>query len=286
VDQRTTWDSEYVAGDAAAWQAIGDVEKLFQKDKYLREQDVPVPDFFICGAAKSGTTSLFNYVGQHPAIYTPERKEPGYFSALRPLQSPYQYRKLFDDASKRHKAGEASGAYLTSPDSAPRISEVVPDAKIVIMLRNPAERAFSLYQWMVKEGYEWAPTFDRALQLEGARCGSVSFVRDNSEYYYNFLYRTSGCYAQQVKRFLKAFDREQVRFLVFDNFVSSPVPCTKEVFRFLEVDDKIELSTPVRNRGKGVRSSRLQFWLRQYGRPISMKIPSGLRFFEKSDEVE
>jgi hypothetical protein len=135
---------------------------------------------------------------------------------------------------------------------------------------------------MAKEGHEWVPTFERALRLEEERRGNISYVRENPEYYYNFLYRTTGHYAHQVGRFLEAFDREQVRFLIFEDFVSSPALCTKEIFRFLEIDDTIELNTPVRNEGKSVRSASLQFWLRQRARSASRKIPLGLRIVRKA----
>jgi hypothetical protein len=274
--------STLVQANTVAWRVIPNTGELEKKDEKLREQNSRLPDFFICGAAKSGTTSLFNYLGQHSSIFAPEQKEPGYFSALRPLESPYRYGQLFKEAGEHQYTVEASGAYLTSPDSALRISKAVPQAKIIIMLRNPADRAFSLYQWMIKEGYEWAPTFKDALRMEEDRRNSVSFVKENPEYFYNFLYRTSGCYARQVERFLETFDREQMRFLIFDDFVSSPASCTRKIFRFLGIDDTIKLNTPVRNEGRSAHSAPLQFWIRQRARPILRKIPLGLRIMRKA----
>lgn len=282
IASRISEPSTLVRADTAVWQVIPNTGELETKDEKLREQNSRLPDFFICGAAKSGTTSLFNYLGQHSSIFTPEQKEPGYFSALRPLESPYRYGQLFKEAGEHQYTGEASGAYLTSPDSALRISKAVPQAKIIIMLRNPADRAFSLYQWMIEEGYEWAPTFKDALRMEEDRRNSVSFVKENPEYFYNFLYRTSGCYARQVERFLETFDWEQVRFLIFDDFVSSPASCTRKIFRFLGIDDTIKLNTPVRNEGRNVHSAPLQFWLRQRAKPILRKIPLGLRIMRKA----
>lgn len=268
--------------DTVVWKYTPTLKELIEKDQKIRDHKISRPDFFICGAAKSGTTSLFNYLGQHPSIFTSAWKEPGYFSALRPMKSPHRYGQLFDEAETGQLIGEASGAYLTSPDSALRISEAVPEAKIIIMLRNPADRAFSLYNWMAKEGYEWVPTFERALRLEEKRRDSVSFVKNNPEYYYNFLYHTTGCYTRQIERFLNAFDREHLRFLIFDDFVESPVSCTKEIFRFLEVDESIKIRTPVRNKGKSVYSVPLQFWLRHRARPVSRKIPLGIRLVRKA----
>jgi hypothetical protein len=252
-------------GETEVWKVIDELGSLLEKDRRLVDSDSRSPDFFICGAAKSGTTSLFNYLGQHPQIFTPKWKEPGYFSALRPLKSPAQYACLFEEAEESQIVGEASGAYLTSPDSAARIAQVAPQAKIIIMLRNPAERAFSLYRWMTCEGYEWIPTFHRALQEESRRRGNVDFIKSNPEYYYNFLYRTTGCYAPQIAHFLDYFGREQVRFFIFEDFAEHPGAYTKKAFRFLGLRDSIAVETPVRNRGKDVLSVRLQYWLRQKG---------------------
>lgn len=264
--------------DAVVWEVIGSIDSLLEKDRRL--QEACTPGFFICGAAKAGTTSLFNYLGQHPSIFTPERKEPGYFSALRPLRSPDRYERLFDGARKGQLIGEASGSYLTSPDCAQRIAHVSPQAKIIIMLRNPADRAFSLYRWMTREGYEWISSFEQALEKEGERRGSRSFIENNPEYYYNYLYYTSGRYAHQVERFLDYFDRSQVRFVLFDEFIESPSVHTKNVIRFLGLDDSFSPRTPVRNKGRDTLAASLQYWLCQNAPSYLKLLPGGLRVAE------
>jgi hypothetical protein len=131
-----------------------DLASQIAKDQVLIDESVRTPDFFICGAAKSGTTSLWNYLVQHPGIYEAQDKEPSYFSALHPLYpSARQYGRLYGDAREDQLVGDASVAYLTSPDSAFRICRVVPNAKIIIVLRDPTERAFSLYRHMVWHGF-------------------------------------------------------------------------------------------------------------------------------------
>ena len=233
------------------------------------------PDFFICGAAKSGTTSLWRYLQQHPEVFMPRteaNKEPGYFSRFRPLNDRQQYVDLFRDASEHQLVGEASGAYLTSPDSASRIAEAVPDAKIIIMLRNPADRAYSLYEWMAKEGYEYACTFEEALRLEETRrYNNPEFRDENPEYYFNYLYFHSGLYAKQVERYVKKFGCSQLLFIVFEQFISDTLHCTKKAFRFLGVEESCKPSMDVHNKGKSVWSPPLQFALRTYFEPIMRK---------------
>lgn len=226
------------------------------------------PDFFICGAAKSGTTSLWQYLQQHPSIYLPpeiENKEPGYFSSLRPLNDIHSYLSLFENADKSQVTGEASGAYLTSPDSAKWISTAVPDAKIIIMLRNPADRAYSLYKWMTAAGYEFITTFEEALEIESKnRINNERFKSNNPEYYYNYLYFHSGLYSNQVKRYLDYFPRNQLHFIIFEEFLENTPEEVNKVYRFLGVEDRLEPGIKVYNKGVGVRSVKLQFVLKQY----------------------
>lgn len=227
-----------------------DLDLQVASDQVLTDPSVRTPDFFICGAAKAATTSLWNYLVQHPAIYAAPEKEPSYFSALHPLcPSPDQYARLYEHAPDDQLAGDASVAYLTSPDSAERIYRVVPDAKIIIMLRDPSKRAFSLYRHMVWHGFERAASFPEALQLEDERVDDLSFVRSNPEYYYNFLYFRSGLYSGQIRRYLQRFPREQIQFVLFDQFVQNTRACLRDVYEFLDVDTGFSPRLDVHNSG-------------------------------------
>lgn len=267
--------------DSEVWRFIGDINALLEKDQKLSIPGYRSPDFLICGAAKAGTTSLFHYLSQHPSIYTPFAKEPGYFSALRTYaQSPEKYASLFEQAGQNQKVGEASTAYLTSPDSALRIASAVPEARIIVMLRNPADRAFSHYRWMTREGWEYAPSFQEALRLEQKRrVGNPAFVRDNPEYYYNYLYFRSGLYCQYIERYLDAFPADQIHFMLFEEFVQSPVDHAQAVYRFLGVDDTFQPKIKVHNKGRDVWSPRFQYFIRQKLRPAmnTVSFPSRVR---------
>ncbi|WP_251965224.1 sulfotransferase family protein [Salinibacter ruber] len=256
----------------------GSLTSLFEKDDSLRDGQGQIPNFFICGAAKSGTTSLFNYLGQHPHIFVPELKEPGYFSLLRPIQEPSDYLELFDKANGTKRIGEASGAYLTSPDSAHRIANVQPGAKIIIMLRNPAERAFSLYRHMTRHGQEWVSSFQKAVHKEKERYRNRKFILNNPEYYYNFLYSISGIYSVQIKRYIKNFEVDNIKFIIFEDFVEAPSAHTRDVFRFLGLDASVPVETPVHNKGQDIYSPRLQYFLSQkYRKSFLSELPAGLR---------
>ena len=225
------------------------MEELEEKDRKLASGTIP--DVFICGAAKSATTSLWNYLVQHPRVYKSSQKEPGYFSALRPMRSPETYATLYRGAGSNQITVDASSAYVTSPDSAERIRNACSGAKIIIMLRNPAHRAFSLYRHMVWHGFEYASTFEEALHLEEERTRSEEFLHRNPEYYYNFLYYRSGKYSEQVERYLDHFPEKQILFLRFRDFVSETEQVMETVFRFLGIDVSFQPQKEIYNSGRG-----------------------------------
>lgn len=225
------------------------------------------PNLFIAGAAKSGTTTLWNYFKNHPQVYVPESridKEPGYFSDLANIGklSLKSYLKLFKNAKAKHKyVGEASHAYLTDPASARRLHKFNPRSKIIIILRNPADRAYSLYNWMRQEGYEWAGSFERALKLENWRKEKELSDPLHPSYYYNYMYFHSGLYSKQVERFINLFGREQVLVLGFFELKSEPEKTLKKICDFLDVDPILELPAIV-NPSKKAYSAKLQYILR------------------------
>ena len=226
---------------------------------------VNLPNFFIVGAAKAGTSSLWRYVNQHPDIFMPKdfyHKEPSYFVSHYGMSSFQEYRSLFRGATQ-DAVGEASTAYLTCEHSAQAIASHVPDAKIIVMLRNPARRAYSLYNWMAQEGYEYALSFDRALRLEEKRWQSSTFRRNNPQYFWNYMYFRSGCYAPQVQRYLDVFGKENVRILLFEDFINDAHVYCSEVFSFLGVDPTFQPNTAVHNPSKYTPFPPLQVFLRR-----------------------
>lgn len=213
-----------------------------------------LPNFLIIGAAKSGTTALFNYLGQHPEIYPSSHKEPNYFAFANqevnfqgPGDDAYNrscvtnlksYERLFDPVQSRHRAwGEASTIYLYHPSTAERIYNLIPDAKIIAILRNPIGRAYSSYQHLVRDGYETL-SFEEALDQEEAR------RQANWQHLYH--YTRQSIYAPQLQPYLDLFPREQLRIYLYDDFRDSPQSILKDVYQFLEVDDTVEIDTEQR----------------------------------------
>lgn len=209
-----------------------------------------IPDFFVVGAARSGTTSMWQYLRQHPQLFLPAEfadKEPSFFCSGYGLRNPGKYCALFAEARPEQLIGECSTPYLTSPESARRIRQSVPEARIVIILRNPADRAASLHGWMHEHGYESIARFEDALAAEATRQRDPHFRRNHGQYFYNFLYYHSGLYARQVKRYFRVFGRERVQVQIFEEMLAAPAEAVRRVFSFLGVDPNFDPVIEIHN---------------------------------------
>lgn len=208
------------------------------------------PNFFIVGAAKAGTTSLWMYLKQHPEIFLSADKEPSFFCNTYGYNNFEKYLQLFKDAVKYKAIGEASHAYLTSPESATWIRKEIPNAKIIIVLRNPADRAYSLYRWMANHGYEWLYPFEKALEAESERERDLSFHKGNPQYFHNYMYFKSGLYFEQVSRYYKNFPSEQIKVILLDDLRQKPVDTTQSIYEFLGVGNEFVPTIGVHNKAE------------------------------------
>ena len=216
------------------------------------------------GAARSGTSSLWQYLKGNEEVFMPVDelyKEPCYFS-FNESMGLKNYLNIFVAANEDQKiVGEASTAYLTDPSSAGKIFEFNANAKIIIMLRNPAERAYSLYNWMVQDGYEYAGSFEKALMLENQRINKKIPNYFEPQYYYNYLYFNSGLYYEQVQRYIDLFGNN-VLVIKFDDFKSDLYRSYKDICLFLSIKPN-HLDLEVHNISIDVYSPKLQFLLRK-----------------------
>jgi hypothetical protein len=255
-----------------------------------RSDHMPLPNFLIIGAQKSGTTALYHYLKQHPQIYMSPVKEP-YFFALeneelnfrgpRDLEILSQmvvtdfgaYCELFRNVSNEMAVGEASAGYLHSPKALERIRRYAPDAKLIAVLRDPAERAYSSFLHMVRDGREPLGDFERALQAEETR------IRDNWGPIWH--YKQKGFYYGQLKRYFEAFGRDQVKVYLYEDLKGDPLGMLQDTFRYLAVDDAFVPDMSLRHNISGVPKNRaLHSFLR---RPHPVKsaaklfVPEGVR---------
>jgi hypothetical protein len=194
------------------------------------------PNFFIVGAPKAGTTSLYEYLNKVPSVYMSPVKEPFYFlpsSSLIPagirIRDRKKYLDLFRDAAGYTAIGEASPAYLLDPESPQLIRSAVPNAKIIIMLRHPVERAFSHYLMNLHFGESLS--FIDALKWEIANPSSKFLVGG-----FGRRYIAQGLYSANVKRYFDTFGEENVKVLIFEEFMQDTKRALYEVLKFLNVD--------------------------------------------------
>jgi hypothetical protein len=195
-----------------------------------------LPDFFIVGAPKSGTSSLHSYLSQHPSIFMSEPKEPHFFYSGgldRPAHdgtSLEEYLALFKGAPEHAWAGEASTSYLYSESAAREIKRLRPDARIMMVLRNPVDRAYSQYWNHVRDGIE-PLSFEEALEDETGR------VEEGK--WHGFHYLRVGKYAAQVERYLETFGEGSVRVYLFEDLTRDAEGVCRGAFAFLDVDPNL-----------------------------------------------
>jgi hypothetical protein len=269
-----------------------------------------LPNFFIVGAPKAGTTSLYHYLDQHPQIYMSAIKEPHYFAPevhpancepefarailkgrpelQRFLAGPMvakrhdgiierweDYPRLFANAGEARAMGEGSVCYLWSPSAASRIAEKIPQARIIILLRDPAERAYSQYlqgagagliRWSLREH------IDRSLKAERASGGAPAKIG----VYHPFL--SLGLYHDQVRRYQEQFG-DRVWIGLQEEFRRDAAGFLRQVFTFLNVDPSFVPKTKERHLQRAGVHSPLVGWLKQAGvwRAAAKLMPRSLR---------
>jgi hypothetical protein len=224
------------------------------------------PNFFLVGAARAGTTSLWQYLRDHPEIHMPSGlpgKEPSFFCDLTPpwataYRTYDEYLTLFTRAGRCPAVGDASTNYLVSPESPRRIHERYPEGRIIVILRNPVQRAYSLYRFLCFWGLESATTFEKALERENDRFENERFKRQMELLYFAFLYVNSGLYSAQLERYFALFPRDRIFVVLYDDLKKDPRGTTRELYRFLSVNAEFEPDVAVHNASGFPLSVRVQ----------------------------
>lgn len=197
-----------------------------------------LPNFFIVGAPKCGTTALFQYLEQHPDVFMSAAKEPHYFAtdlkAPMYVQDTDRYVALFSDWAGEKAVGEASPLYLYSENMAAGIAAYKPDAKVIVMLRNPVDTAYSLHSGLVANGREDLKDFGAALAAETGRKDGSTPARQAvppSVVHYREVVR----YDVQLKRLYDHLAPENVMVIFYEDFRSDTLSVVRQVQEFLGV---------------------------------------------------
>jgi hypothetical protein len=247
----------------------------------LRSSRARVPDFFIVGHAKCGTTAMYEMLRRHPQIYMPDYKhgagkEPWFFSRDNPHpqangersvaftgrhpMSMDEYLSLFTAAKPDQCVGEASSSYLWSHTAAARIAEAQPAARIIAILREPASFLRSLHLQLLQNRHEAEPDFRKAVALDEDRLDGRN-IPDHSYWPQALIYSERVKYVEQLRRFHAVFPAEQVKVLIYDDFRTDNEATVRGVLRFLGVDDAQPIEALKVNPTIRLRSDRLRVWV-------------------------
>jgi hypothetical protein len=230
-----------------------------------------MPNFLIIGAGRSGTTALYQYLRQHPEIYMCPIKETNFFALEREgsdsddpdhamirsltrqsatragITDIATYSALFDGVKDETAIGEASPSYLHSSRAAERIRHHIPHAKLISILRNPADRAYSAHMARVAKGMCKLEDFAEVPQMLQGSGGSVPR---------QLRYVGTGFYYTHLRRYFDRFDRAQIRVYLYDDFQGNPVGMLRDLFQCLGVENTFVPDMSLRHAVTGIPRSR------------------------------
>ena len=229
-----------------------------------------LPDFIVVGTQKGGTTELYDQLALHPQVEPSFAKEVHYFDAnfskgLDWYTAFFPSVRTTGSNSAAHLiTGEASPCYVFHPDVARRVSVTIPQVKLILMLRNPIDRAYSHYHHEVRLGYETA-TFEDAIDREFERIeGEKAKILDDKSYYsssyMHYSYLSRGIYIDQVRAWNERFPQEQILLLRSEDFFANTAAVMSQVYAFLGVAD---VATGVLHRHKSFPYPKMEQSLRQ-----------------------
>ena len=196
-----------------------------------------LPNFLCIGAAKSGTTTLYEILKQHSNIFLPSFKEPHFFDDDERFKKgiEWYHNTYFSSINKEKLVGEFTPTYLSSPYSAKRIkSSLDIDVKLLVLLRNPVDRAYSHFLHTKRDQYEDLLFLD-ALEKENKR---LSVAENSRDFLSNlrYSYIEQGKYFKHIKRYLQEFERGQIHIMIFEEFIKNPQEEVEKVLSFLGVE--------------------------------------------------
>jgi hypothetical protein len=222
-------------------------------------------NFSIIGAAKAGTTAIAKALEQHPEVYMAPNKETNFFS-LKDRQLDFfegsvskeylanscldieSYRGQFIDVSTEKAVGEASPSYLYFPNAASHIRDYNPKIKLIAILRNPVERAYSNFLHHLRDDLETTNDFAEALSFEDERI--------EANWWWGFHYAKAGLYYNQVKAYLNIFPAGQIKIYLYEELLNSPDFLFQDIFRFLDIDDNFTPDLSIRENKTGVPKNK------------------------------
>jgi hypothetical protein len=256
-----------------------------------------IPNLFIVGAPRTGTTALHSFLSQHSEIFMSDPKEPNFFCSDIHLESDnfhkkkkfFRYRNvkeyisIFDQVKNEKIIGESSTTYLKSTIAAKNIFKYNPEAKIIIIIRNPVDFLFSLYNRMQYMGVEENIEFEDALNLEKLRKNGVlpkSVIYPSSLYYHERVK-----FKEQIKRYKKYFN-SQIKIIIFEEFKNDNQKIFLEILDFLGVNSDFKPIFKIINKNKVITNTKIHFLLTRIVRnSFTIKLSKFFPFLRKCPKL-
>lgn len=246
----------------------------------LTSRDRVLPNFIIIGVQKGGTSSLFKYLIQHPNVVPGYKKEVKFFDGnyhkgLDWYRYNFPLSAEMSDPARR--TGEASPSYVFHPLVPQRIKEVLPDVKLILLLRDPVARAYSHFQGNIRKGQENL-SFEEAIDQEESRLKGErdSIIADQHYPMYKYLvysYLARGIYIDQIRNWLESFPREQILVLRSEDLFQSPQNVYARVLNFLGLADYQLDNFDVYNYGRyDLMDTETEKRLREYFNPFNQEL--------------
>lgn len=244
---------------------IGQTENTVLNTYFQSKGAMNLPNFLILGAAKSGTTALHTYLQQHPQVYMTPEKETNFFAfagdklhfqgpgdqAINTFSITHleDYAAQFAAVTHETAIGEACPLYLYHPKAPDRIKDSIPNAKLIVILRSPVDRAYANFLHLVRDGREPHHNFAHALKDESQR------IQNNWEWFWH--YSQQGYYATQLQRYCDRFSSEQLKIYLYEDLTQSPETLLKNIFQYLEVDTSFMPDMTIRPNKSGMPKNSL-----------------------------
>jgi hypothetical protein len=256
----------------------------------MEHRDARLPNFLIIGASRSGTTSLHNTLSTHPEVFMSSPKEPNYFAyrvlSTRPglylpehrypVRDAEGYTKLFRRAGEAKAIGESSATYLSTPGVERLVASLLPDVRLVAILRDPARRFYASYLDHTRQGTETRP-FDRVVDEELRREGTDAPHPLGSAL-------AGGFYHAHIRRWLEVIPRHRVLILLHDDLAVDSTALFARLFRFLDIGSDVRSDTSARFGAAGLAKSPAVDWLMRrlikrnaMSRRIKASLPPSIR---------
>ena len=224
-----------------------------------------IPDFFIIGAPKCGTSAIYRYLQAHPDIFMPAKKEPHFFSldlpGRRDITEEQDYSELFETAPRSASVGEGSATYLFSEVAVQEIMKRNPAARLIAILRNPVDAAHSYHSERLYNLSEHIDDFEKAWRLQEERAHG-RFISEHCRDPKLLQYRNVFSYFPQVKRFFDLVPEHQRLLIIFEEFRENPRVSYKGILDFLGLQDDGRREFPTVRANKTRRNRRLAEWQR------------------------